>query len=259
VLDADGVDDETMLAFARETKLAETTFVQTAGVDGADYRNRIFTTAREVPFAGHPSLGTAVAVAVARGVDEARYVQQTGAGLQPVEVSHRDGAWSASILQGPAVFGEEVNPSHVMAAIGLLTGDAHRDLPPQVVSTGLPTLVTLVLDEAAIPRSVPDFELIEPLLAACGAANVYVAWHDGAGKVRARMFTRPAEGGEDAATGSAAAPLCAYLAARGRTDRVGIVQGVEMGRPSRLEAAIEGDRVRVGGGVVPVIEGQVSL
>jgi trans-2,3-dihydro-3-hydroxyanthranilate isomerase len=259
VLDADGVDDETMLAFARETTLAETTFVQTAGADGADYRNRIFTTGREVPFAGHPSLGTAVAVAAARGEDEARYVQQTGAGLQPIDVSHRNGAWTASMLQGPAVFGEEVNPSHVMAAIGLLTGDAHRDLPPQVVSTGLPTLVTLVLDEDAIVRSVPDFELIEPLLAGYGAANVYVAWHDGTGYVRARMFTRPAEGGEDAATGSAAGPLCAYLAARGRADRVGIVQGVEMGRPSYLEAAIEGNRVRVGGGVVPVIEGQVSL
>ncbi|HUR85671.1 MAG TPA: PhzF family phenazine biosynthesis isomerase, partial [Solirubrobacteraceae bacterium] len=81
VHDADGVDEATMLAFARETQLSETTFVQTATEAGADYRNRIFTIADEVPFAGHPSLGTAVAVAAARGEDEAHYVQQTGAGM----------------------------------------------------------------------------------------------------------------------------------------------------------------------------------
>ena len=92
--DADGVDDETMLAFARETRLSETTFVQTATADGADYRNRIFTVAEEIPFAGHPSLGTAVAVAAARGEHEASYVQQTGAGLQPIDVRASDGAWT---------------------------------------------------------------------------------------------------------------------------------------------------------------------
>ena len=67
VHDADGLDDATMLAFARETRLSETTFVQTATEAGADYRNRIWMTQRELPFAGHPSLGTAVAVARARG------------------------------------------------------------------------------------------------------------------------------------------------------------------------------------------------
>ena len=248
-----------MLAFARETRLAETTFVQTATADGADYRNRIFTVKEEVPFAGHPSLGTAVAVAAARGETQAHYVQQTPAGLQPIDVRLANGTWEASMLQEPAVFGEEVNPSHVMAAIGLLPGDAHRELPPQVVSTGLPTLLAFLHDGDAIARTAPDFELVEHLLAGCGAINLYVAWHDGAGHARARMFTRLVEGGEDPATGSAAGPLCAYLAARGYGERVEIAQGVEMGRPSRLDAEIEGDRVRVGGKVVPLIEGSVSL
>src|SRR4051812_50046745 len=71
-----------MLAFARETKLSETSFVQTATEPGADYRNRIWTIVSELPFAGHPSLGTAVAVASARAETEAHYVQQTMAGLQ---------------------------------------------------------------------------------------------------------------------------------------------------------------------------------
>jgi trans-2,3-dihydro-3-hydroxyanthranilate isomerase len=259
VHDADGVDEATMLAFARETRLAETTFVQAATADGADYRNRIFTIAEEMPFAGHPSLGTAVAVAAARGEDEARYVQQTGAGLQPIEVRRDDGAWIASMLQEPPVSGDEVNSSHVMAAVGLLPGDARRDLTPQVVSTGLPTLIVLVLDDDSIGRAAPDFELIEHLLAGCGAVNLYIAWHDGAGHAHARMFTRLVEGGEDPATGSAAGPLCAYLAARGQGDRVAIDQGIEMGRPSRLDAQVDGDRIRVGGSVVPLIEGSVSL
>src|SRR5215212_4068496 len=84
VHDADGVSDDTMLAFARETHLSETTFVQTATEAGADYRNRMMQ--GELPCAGHSSLGTAVAVARASGERSASYTQQTGAGLQPVEV-----------------------------------------------------------------------------------------------------------------------------------------------------------------------------
>src|SRR5438093_2823691 len=86
VQDADGLDDDAMQSFARETRLSETSFVQASERDRADYRNRIFTVRQEVPFAGHPSLGTAVAVARARGATEATFVQETGAGLQPVDV-----------------------------------------------------------------------------------------------------------------------------------------------------------------------------
>ena len=88
---ADGIDDATMLAFARETKLSETTFVQSATEPGADYRNRIWTIVSELPFAGHPSLGTAVAVAHARQEREAHYVQQTGAGLDQIAFAGCDG------------------------------------------------------------------------------------------------------------------------------------------------------------------------
>src|SRR4051794_12977710 len=90
VHDADGVSDDAMLAFARETRLSETTFVQSATESAADYRNRIWMTQGELPFAGHPSLGTAVAVARARGERSATYTQQTGAGLQPIEGEARE-------------------------------------------------------------------------------------------------------------------------------------------------------------------------
>ncbi len=259
VHDADGVDQDTMGAFAGETRLAETTFVQTSTEEGADYRNRIWTVAGEVPFAGHPSLGTAVAVAEARGEAEVSYVQQTGAGMQPIE-ARRDGeAWTASMLQEPATFGAEVEPHHVMAAAGLIPADAHPELWPQTVSTGLATLIAPVRREDAISSAAPDFALVETLLASCEAVNLYLVCYDGREGVRARMFTQWVHGGEDAATGSAAGPLCAYLNARGETSRVEISQGVEMGRPSTLVAEVDGDRMRVSGGVVVVIRGEVSL
>ncbi|MBA2256495.1 MAG: PhzF family phenazine biosynthesis protein [Thermoleophilaceae bacterium] len=260
VHEADGLDEETMQRFARETRLAETTFVQSPTVEGADYRNRIFTVREEVPFAGHPSLGTAVAVARARGESDAAYVQQTGAGLQPVDVRPDGDRTYASVLQEPARFGAEVDSAPVMAAVGLAASAAHPDLPPQVVSTGLPTLVAPVADQAGVSRAIPRFEAIDALLEPLETQNLYLAHHDPAsGNARARMFSRLVQEGEDAGTGSAAGPLCAYLAARAGEPRVEITQGVEMGRPSLLAAELAGDRVRVGGGVVVIVDGSVRL
>ena len=259
VRDAGDLDDERMGAFARETRLSETTFVQPPTEDGADYRNRIFTVAGEIPFAGHPSLGTAVAVANARGEREASYVQQTGVGLQPVDVRmENDHAW-ASMLQEPAVFGSEVDPHEVVAAVGLVIGEAHRELTPQVVSTGLPTLIAPVLKVTCVSAARPDLELVEDLGKKFEAPNLYLVCLQDEGKARARMFTGAVEGGEDPATGSAAGTLCAYLADRGQGHRVEITQGVEMRRPSRLFAEMHNGRPRVGGSVVKVIEGEVLL
>jgi trans-2,3-dihydro-3-hydroxyanthranilate isomerase len=259
VRDADDLDDERMAAFARETRLSETTFVQPPSDGDADYRNRIFTVAGEIPFAGHPSLGTAVAVALARGEREASYVQQTGAGLQPVDVRmENDHCW-ASMLQAPAEFGPEVDVHDVVAAIGLVIGEAHRELPPQVVSTGLRTLIAPVLKVTCVSAAKPDFELVAALAEKYDAPNLYVVCIQDHGSVRARMFTGMVEGGEDPATGSAAGPLCAYLAERGRGTRFEITQGVEMGRPSRLFAEMHDGRPRVSGAVVKVIEGEVLL
>jgi trans-2,3-dihydro-3-hydroxyanthranilate isomerase len=258
VHDADAVSDEVMGKLARETRLSETCFVQTATEDGADYRNRIWTVAREIPFAGHPSLGVATAVAHARGESEVTYVQQTGMGLQPIDVRIEGAAGYASVLQEPVVFGPEVNPAHVMAAIGLLPGDADSDRPPQFASTGLNTLIAPVRERDALARAVPDFDLIDALSDL--DLNLYLVWLDRPTESgAARMFTSGVVGGEDPATGSAAGPLCVYLAEREGWSRLEIIQGVEMGRPSRLIAELEGDRPRVGGDVVTVIEGTVSL
>jgi trans-2,3-dihydro-3-hydroxyanthranilate isomerase len=255
---ADGVDDATMGAFARETRLSETTFVQAATVDGADYRNRIWTVGGEVPFAGHPSLGTAVAVAHAQDQAAASYVQQTEAGSQPIDVRRDGDVWHASMLQEQPVFEQEAEAAHVMAAAGLMPGDAHPELPPQAISTGLMTLVAPVRSPDAIARARPDLDLVRALLAGAGAESLYLIWHEDGG-VRARMFSPLVMEGEDPATGSAAGPACAFLHRHGRASRVEITQGVEIGRPSVLRAEIDGERVRVSGDVVVVIEGSVRL
>jgi trans-2,3-dihydro-3-hydroxyanthranilate isomerase len=255
VHEADGVPDAVMHAFARETRLSETSFVQSPTEEGADYRNRIWMMSGEVPFAGHPSLGVAAAVARGRGEASVTYTQQTQAGLQPIEVELAGGAIHASMLQEPVDFGPELDPADVLGAVGLSEDDAHPELPCQAVSTGAFHVLAPVRDEALVGGLWPDYDRIASLLAPYpGGLCLYVAAVDTeAGTARARAFATRA------ATGSAAGPLCAYLAQRTGMLAVTISQGVEMGRASRLVARLEGDRVRVGGDAVVVADGSVFL
>ncbi|CAA9497212.1 MAG: Phenazine biosynthesis protein PhzF like [uncultured Solirubrobacteraceae bacterium] len=257
--DADALDDATMHRIARETRLSETSFVKTADDPGADYRHSIWMMSGEIPFAGHPSLGTAVAVARARGETRATYVQQTRPGLQPVDVEIDGVRARASMLQEPAAFGPELDAADVMGLVRLEGADADPTHPPQVVSTGVPQVLAFVSEREALERAWPDYDAIGSLLAAHGAIVLYVAWLGDEGVVRARSFTGSAEEGEDPATGSAAGPLCACLAERGGPTALEIVQGVEMGRPSRLHAALEDGRVRVGGDAVVLVDGTLHL
>ena len=250
-----------MAAGARETRLSETTYVQSATQDGADYRNRIFSTFGELPFAGHPSLGTAFAVARARGESSARYVQQTHAGLQPVEVQRDGDAGRASMLQEPAWFGPEVSVADALGTAGLPPCAAHPELPPQAVSTGVAHLMVCVRDHGALAAAAPTAAALRALLEPLGAVVLYLAAVDpAAGTARARGFFADTGGVvEDPGTGSAAGTLCAYLHARTRAAALIVEQGVEMGRPSRIDCELAGERVRVAGDVVVVGEGRVLV
>ena len=261
VHDADGVPDAVMQAFARETRLSETSFVQAATVADADYRNRIWMMSGEVPFAGHPSLGVAAAVARERGEASVTYTQETQAGLQPIDVELSGTAIHASILQEPATFGPELDPNDVLGAVGLSEDDAHPELPCQAVSTGAFHVLAPVREATVLGGLWPDYDRIASLLAPyAGGLCLYVTAVDAdACTARARSFTTRAESGEDPATGSAAGPLCAYVAQRTGALALTISQGVEMGRASRLVARVEGERVRVGGDAVVVCDGSVFL
>jgi trans-2,3-dihydro-3-hydroxyanthranilate isomerase len=261
VHDADGLDDETMLAFARETRLSETTFVQRATQAGADYRNRIFTAAGEIPFAGHPSLGTAVAVAREHGLAEASCVQQTHAGLQPIDVRHDGSTAHASMLQERPRFGAQPPPGDVMAAAGLTAADAHPRMGPQVVSTGVAHVVAPLAAVTALQRAAPSRPALQALLEPLGAVVLFLAAVDEqAGGAHARgFFLDPLSITEDPATGSAAGTLLAYLHERAGVESLTVRQGAEMGRPSRMDCVWADDRPRVSGDVVVVADGHVLL
>ena len=261
VHDADGLDDDTMLRFARETRLSETTFVQTATDPGADYRNRIWTMSGELPFAGHPSLGTAVAVARARGERSARYTQQTPAGLQPVDVERTgEDRARASVVQEPAEFGAEVDAGAALAAAGLPAEVAHAELPAQFVSTGVAQLIVPVRAAGDLRELRPDWPAVEDALGPGAGVVLYLAAPDpDAATAHARGLFPGGGGTENPATGSAAGPLMAYLHQRAGARKLRITQGVEMGRPSVLDCAVVNDRVRVGGEVVVLMDGRLLL
>lgn len=257
----EGLDAAGMQMLAREIGFSETTFVTDAG--GDRYTMRIFTLDQELPFAGHPTLGTAYLM-VAEGRVTSPVVQTTAVGEVPVEIDVDENfGW---MRQRPPVFGPEFPDRALIArAAGLESDDLDPDLPAHVVSTGLGPLIAPVRDLETLRRAWRDARATREACELAGGDCLYLFALTDEG-VTARMFD-PADGvGEDPATGSAAGALGAYLAARGSAGmpgRVTVAQGEQVGRPSFLhvEVAREGDSftVRVGGGVRVVGEGSFRL
>jgi trans-2,3-dihydro-3-hydroxyanthranilate isomerase len=257
----DGLDDAGMRTLASEIGFSETTFVTSAGADR--YSMRIFTPDQELPFAGHPTLGTAYLL-VAEGRVTSPVVQTTAVGEVAVEIDLEEGfGW---MRQRPPVFGPEFGDRAAIArAAGLEPGDLHQELPAQVVSTGLAPLLAPVRDLETLRRAERDGRATREVCERAGGECLYLfaITDDG---VTARMFDPGAGIGEDPATGSAAGPLGAYLSARvvaGMPGRKLVSQGEQAGRPSFLhvETAPEGDSfaIRLGGGVRVVGEGLFRL
>ena len=271
ILDADGVSDDDMARLSRRLRLSETSFVQTPTTDGAaggaSYRHRIWTVGGEIPFAGHPSIGTAVSVAIQRDVRRADFVQQTPSGLQPlhVEVAPDGQRGTATLRQNELVLGALVDPAPVLRAFGLAAEDAYPDLPAQLISTGLESLVLPVRDIAALGRVGMDpFAVRRALEVAVGPAgdpgrlNCYFVTPQAATTWRARALALDIVGFEDPATGSAAGPFGAWLAHLGGPSRITVLQGVEMGDPSRIEVDVS-DGIVIGGRVQVRARGTIDL
>lgn len=254
--------DGLMQAIAREIGFSETTFVTSASHGG--YSMRIFTPGSELPFAGHPTLGTAF-VMVAEGRCAASLVQRTEVGEVPVEVDTAAGL--ASMRQPPPAFGPELEGREQMAtALRLPVGALRQDLPVRVATTGLPHLMVAAAGEEAVAAARPDGDLVEALLETAGADGLYLFSVDPeARRAKARMFAKGIGVAEDPATGSAAGPLGAHLADLGMIEpgRLVISQGEEIGRPSELRVDVGrtegGLRVDVGGGVAVVGRGEFDL
>ena len=257
-----GLDAITMAALANEIGFSETTFV--TGVRDGGYDVRIFTPDAELPFAGHPTLGTAFTLASQHGVGTS-VVQTSAAGDVRVDVDlHAGTAWMG---QPPASFGPALEDRVAVArAAGLESEDLVDGLPVVAGTTGLPHLMVPVRDEATLRRARRDDAGCGAVCAAAQAESLYLFAVRGAGDVMARMFDRGSNIGEDPATGSAAAPLGAYLAEHGLAGLPGsvvIAQGEMVGRPSFLHVEVEHREdafsVRVGGGVRIVGEGTFRL
>ena len=277
VLGADGLDGGVMQKIAREMNCSETTFLLKPTRGDCAARVRIFTPAREVPFAGHPTIGTSWVLATegVLPVGTSRFNLEEGIG--PVEVTLEGDPAKPSFLwmrHGEVKFGPELgNREGFARALGLEASDLLAGQPIRTGSTGSTFLYIPLRDRATVDRARLD---VSALLAAQGEGpkvGVFVFAPDPdphAGNVYSRMFAPHTSGvPEDPATGSASGPLGAYLVERGLVapaDTVAIVsaQGVAMGRPSAVHIRV-GTRagrvaeISVGGGVVPVIEGRLRV
>ena len=166
------------------------------------------------------------------------------------------------MLQEPAELGPVADAAQTLAAAGLGAADAHPDLPPQEVSTGYRHLIAPVRNPDVLARCKPTYAALDALMESRGCGVLYLAAVDlERGEVQARSFycDMGSVVSEDAATGSAAGCLAAYLHDRAGIERITIDQGAMMGRPGRIDAQMDLDRVRVAGDVVVLAVGEIRL
>jgi trans-2,3-dihydro-3-hydroxyanthranilate isomerase len=255
--DARGLDDGLMQDLAREMNYSETVFVLPKEGDG-HARIRIFTPSTELPFAGHPTLGTAFVLAGPLQLPEIHL--ETGAGVIPVTLE-RDGARIVFGRMSQPVPTVEPYPGagELLAALGA----DRSELPVEVYDNGIRHVYVCLRSEEDVARLEPDFAGLSRLDAVVGI-NCFA----GAGsRWKTRMFAPAGGVPEDPATGSAAGPLAVHLARHGRIafgDEIQISQGVELRRPSTLFARADGtaeaiERVEVGGSAVVVARGEFRL
>jgi trans-2,3-dihydro-3-hydroxyanthranilate isomerase len=274
---AKGLGDAEMLAIAREMNLSETTFIEPPTLAGADYHTRIFTPGGEVPFAGHPTLGTAFVAAEEGIVGKSEGIvtvhQQDGVGLTPVKLEITAGSVRRIIMtQAKPKLGRHIKPvTPIAAALGIKPRDIlATGLLPQISWTGLSALMVPVRSPEVVAGIRPDERKLAKILGRFGkdpGAFVFAFQQTGLADLHARAFFPLFGIPEDPATGSAAGACGAYLAANGvLPDKQWFIieQGIEIHHPSRIEVAVAVERgrptqVRVGGSVVPVMRGTLEL
>ncbi|HYM68903.1 MAG TPA: PhzF family phenazine biosynthesis protein [bacterium] len=261
-VDARAIPEARLRPLAREINYSETVFAYPP-VAGGHVRIRIFTPARELPFAGHPVLGSACVLAAhlgAAALDGDTIRLETGRGIVPVRL-RRDGdqftfGWMSQPLPTVAPFAD---PASLLAAVGV----RRSALPVEAYDNGIKHLYVALDSEDAVARVAPDLSALARLVPDHG-----VSCFAGAGRRwKTRMFA-PGHGvTEDPATGSAAGPLAVHLCRHGRVafgEEIEIAQGVEIERPSRLHARVAGNAaaltsVEVGGAAVIVGSGEFRL
>ncbi|TNJ33667.1 PhzF family phenazine biosynthesis protein [Arenimonas terrae] len=266
VLDAKGLDDTTMQAIARWTRLPETTFVLPPSTPEASYRLRIFSPRREVPFAGHPSIGSAHAVLEAglAQVRDGQLVQECAVGLLPIEV-RGEGRERRLSVRAPRARVLEVGQPDDRRLGAALKGYVPGALPPVLMDGGRRWWLAELVDEASVRSLVPRWDAVSALARGHDAMGLCVfarcIGRDYDLVVRA-LVGQPAQV-EDAASGAANATLAAYLHASNALPhpdgRYVVSQGREVGHDARLELRVDAEgEVWSGGMVQTVVRGQLD-
>jgi len=272
LFDADDLDEATMLAIAREMNLSETSFVMRSKI--ADVRARYFTPAEEIPLAGHPTIATVFALA------ETGRVKLTGphttislelqVGPIPVEIYARQGRVERVVMsQKKPAFMATYRPEDVLPIFGLSPNDALPGAPIQTVSTGTPQLMVPVRELDALHHSVMDIAAYIRFRAAADFFSAHLFCLNGvtpAGQTFARHFVTPPDLLEDPFTGSATGGMGAYLWRYNLIEKPEFIaeQGHWLSRPGQATVEVVGSRdnietVKVGGGAVTIIRGELSL
>lgn len=286
VPDARSLTPERMRAVAREINYSESTFVLPPADPKHAYLQRTFVPVKEIPYAGHPTVGTAVVMAslgkVAADAPDGVHPVTIEVGFGPLglELLKKDGLVSrVRMQQGRPEWREPVTRDDVKgkiaAALGVPFDALHPSLPPQAVGTGNTFLMVPLASVGAVASALADTRMlnhIERELSVLGLFFFALDEAAGGSRVRARMFAPGAGVPEDPATGSAAGPVGVYLALHGVVPggvaggrgRFTIDQGVEMGRPSELDVTVllDGDRpsgVRVEGSAVLMMRGELDV
>lgn len=266
--DARGLSDDEMQRLAKETNLSETTFVlprDEATEREKGVRVRIFTVEEELPFAGHPTLGTGYYLA--RRDKKERVELDLKVGKIPVTFTNEDGLMMGEMRQRDPEFGTMHSREDVARAIGVKADDLDSNLPIQTVSTGMPFAIVPFRSLSTLQNLKFNFGQAEPYLAKSDAKFLYLVCRETVDKAAALHARMIFYNGEDPATGSAAGCCAGWAVAHGvvkSDERALIEQGLEAKRPSRIffRATKSGDsvvNVRVGGNVVHVMSGEVQL
>jgi trans-2,3-dihydro-3-hydroxyanthranilate isomerase len=268
--DARGLSDAEMQSLATEFNLSETTFVLPPDDPAHTARVRIFNRTHEMPFAGHPNVGTGVVLAQQGRDKNGVLLFEEIAGLVEIRIERKGTAVTGATIAAPQPLslGVRLPPDMIARCAGLATEDIITEAHQPMVATVGNTFVLAETTSAGLMRAVPDIAAFRAAVKAApdlqGRLSLYLYVRDGK-KIRARMFAPVAGTIEDAATGSAATPLAALLLSLGKEDNAAfdIIQGVEMGRPSLLKTTArrtpDGIRATVSGGCVQVLSGKAMV
>ncbi|HJZ51227.1 MAG TPA: PhzF family phenazine biosynthesis protein [Candidatus Acidoferrales bacterium] len=269
VTDGDGLATAKMQSIAREMNLSETVFIQRPTNNRALARLRIFTTTQELPLAGHPVIGTWFLLAelgvVPASEGSVLILQQTGAGILPVEFTFHNGRpVRVTMTQKPARFTRAPFTRAALAAtLGLKPSDLAPSLPLEFTSTGISNLMVPVSRRAVLPKIQMNMRALAHLISPHGTM-AYCFAVNGRGRAYARGMV-PWGIVEDPATGSAGGSLGAYLVHHGQlrpSETLSIIQGVEMGRPSEIQVEVTEERgkltPKVSGSAVRIFEGHIE-